>query len=386
MQTDERGGKYQVTLEDIVHTGPGTLGGRYMRMFWHPILVASQLQPGRALPIRVMSEDFTLYRGESGKPHLLAFRCAHRGTQLSTGWVEGDCIRCFYHGWKYDDTGQCVEQPAEDASFAAKIRIRSYPTEEYLGLIFAYLGEGDPPPLPRFPEMEDEGVLEVADVVVWPCNFFNRVENSADEVHVAFVHGSSGFSENGLIAVPEVWAEETEFGFTKHGRRPNSPARVSHFHMPNTNFIKGSPNENGSGWVEHLSWRVPVDDETCASYTMTLTHVTGQAAEDYRQQRAARLASVDANASAANLGPKVLAGDLRIEDIEERTFIVNVQDYVAQLGQGAIADRTHERLGRSDAVVILMRKLWLRELQKLADGQPIKRWHRSGRVEVTAGV
>src|SRR5713226_7171098 len=107
-----------------------------------------------------MSEDFTLYRGQSGTPHLVAFRCAHRGTQLSTGWVEGDCIRCFYHGWKYDGAGQCVEQPAEDSSFPPKVKIVSYPTEEYLGLIFAYLGDAEhgdtgafrPPPLPRYPD------------------------------------------------------------------------------------------------------------------------------------------------------------------------------------------------------------------------------------------
>ncbi|HZU05086.1 MAG TPA: Rieske 2Fe-2S domain-containing protein, partial [Chloroflexota bacterium] len=126
---------------DFAHTGPGTLAGRYLRLFWHPIYRAEDLPPGRAVPIRIMSEDFTLYRGESGAPHVLAFRCAHRGTQLSTGWVEGDCIRCLYHGWKYDASGQCVEMPAEDPSFPPKVRIRSYPTQEYLGLIFAYLGD-----------------------------------------------------------------------------------------------------------------------------------------------------------------------------------------------------------------------------------------------------
>jgi 5,5'-dehydrodivanillate O-demethylase len=82
----------------------------------------------------------------------------------------------------------------------------------------------------------------------------------------------------------------------------------------------------------------------------------------------------------------VLRGELRIADIEERLNVVNVQDYVAQCGQGAIADRHNERLGRSDAVLILMRKLWLRELQALADGRPLKRWRRAERVTTTAGV
>ena len=103
---------------DFAHTGPGTLAGRWMRMFWQPVYCRKISRPGYAKPVRIMSEDFTLYRGEGGAPHAVAFRCAHRGTQLCTGWVEGDCIRCFYHGWKYDAAGQCVEQPAEDAAFA----------------------------------------------------------------------------------------------------------------------------------------------------------------------------------------------------------------------------------------------------------------------------
>src|SRR5262249_578066 len=135
---------------DFAHTGPGTLAGRFMRRFWHPVYLAAHLPTGHAKPIRIMGEDFTLYRGESldapvwtcPEPHLVDARCAHRGTQLSTGWVEGDCIRCFYHGWRYDGSGQCLEQPAEDASFASKVRIKSYPCQEYLGLIFAYFGEG----------------------------------------------------------------------------------------------------------------------------------------------------------------------------------------------------------------------------------------------------
>src|SRR2546426_7640023 len=90
---------------DYVHTGPGTLAGRYLRSFWQPVFRAQDLKPGKTTPIRVMSEDLTLYRGQSGDPHVLAFRCAHRGTQLSTGWVEGDNLRCRYHGLTYDPDG-----------------------------------------------------------------------------------------------------------------------------------------------------------------------------------------------------------------------------------------------------------------------------------------
>src|SRR5215211_1654687 len=131
---------------DYAHTGPDTLAGQYMRRFWHPVMRVDDLPPGRAKPIRVMSEDLTLYRGEDGTSHCVAFRCAHRGTQLSTGWVEGNNIRCFYHGWVYDGSGQCVEQPAEPEPFCNRIKIKSYPAEEYIGLLFIYMGEGEAPP------------------------------------------------------------------------------------------------------------------------------------------------------------------------------------------------------------------------------------------------
>src|ERR671929_2210771 len=153
-------------LDALAPTGPGTLAGRYLRRFWQPVYHTPDLPAGHAKPIRIMSEDFTVYRGEGGQPHVVAYRCAHRGTQLSTGWVEGDCIRCFYHGWKYAPTGQCVEMPAEDPSFPPKVKIKSYPCAEYLGLIFGYVGDDEPPPLPRYPELESqEGVLEAVTLV-----------------------------------------------------------------------------------------------------------------------------------------------------------------------------------------------------------------------------
>ena len=94
---------------DFFHIGPGTLAGRFLRSFWQPIYRTQDLLAGRAQPIHILGEDFTLYRGASGEPHLLACRCAHCGTQRSTGWVEGDNLRCFYHGWMYVPDGQCVE-------------------------------------------------------------------------------------------------------------------------------------------------------------------------------------------------------------------------------------------------------------------------------------
>jgi 5,5'-dehydrodivanillate O-demethylase len=375
----------EADYRDFQHTGPGTLAGRYLRRFWHPVYVAEKLFPGHAKPIRIMSEDFTLYRGESGTPHIVALRCAHRGTQLSTGWVEGDCIRCFYHGWKYDQAGQCVEMPAEDPSFPPKVRIRSCPTVEYLGLIFGYFGEGEPPPFPRYPEFEGEGVLEIGHYIRL-CNYWNQLESNMDELHVSFVHRDSAFTDYGLADLPEVSGEESEWGITKYGKRPSGVVRVSQFGMPNILHIMGSPEDAASGWTDHIAWRVPIDDESHQSFQLALTHVTGEAAERLRARQAQRRARLAELTPSHEVAQAVLRGELRVHDLRDRPDIVNIQDHVAQMGQGTIVDHTHERLGRSDVLVILLRRIWERELRALAEGRPLKEWRRTERLVATSGV
>jgi phenylpropionate dioxygenase-like ring-hydroxylating dioxygenase large terminal subunit len=127
-------------------TGPDTLGGKYQRLFWHPISASADLAPGKTKPIKLLSEQFTLYRGETGTLHLTEFHCPHRRTQLSVGYVEGDAIRCLYHGWKFGADGGCVERPAEPGSHS-HVKIKTYPVAEFLGLIFATARHH---PSPRF--------------------------------------------------------------------------------------------------------------------------------------------------------------------------------------------------------------------------------------------
>ena len=122
---------------DYISVGPGTPTGTFLRKFWQPVYESARLGAGRAVPLRIMGEDFTLYRGQSSKAFVVDSRCAHRGALLSIGRVEGDTLACLYHGWTYDGSGQCIAQPPEKRSFASTVRIRSYPAQEYLGLVFA---------------------------------------------------------------------------------------------------------------------------------------------------------------------------------------------------------------------------------------------------------
>jgi 5,5'-dehydrodivanillate O-demethylase len=368
---------------ELVYTGPGTLAGRYLRCFWQPVYRSQDLAAGQAVPVRIMSEDLTLYRGEGGTPHLVAARCAHRGTQLSTGWVEDDCLRCLYHGWKYDATGQCVEQPGENAAFAGKVQIASYPTQEYLGLVFAYLGEGAPTPLRRYPDFDLPGVQEVGPPEYWPCNYFNRIDNIPDAGHVIFTHHESitRAGRPDRLTARAVHSEETAYGTRTTIAVAGRPPEYLHFHMPNVNQVRaqvqmeGSLEDAASLWADRLFWRVPVDDEHCVSFVVELIHLTGEAAEAYKERRRQ---TQEAIATSPNeIAEAVLAGRVRLRDLDQRLSTYKlfwVEDYVTQVGLGSIADRANERLGRMDVGVILLRKIWQRELRALAEGRPLTEW------------
>jgi len=368
--------RVELSYKDLVSTGPGTLAGRYLRMFWHPIYRAEDLKAGEAKPIRIMGEDFTLYRGESGAPHLVDCRCPHRGAQLSAGWVEGDCIRCMYHGWLFDSSGQCIEQPAEDERFAKKICIRSYPTEEYLGLIFAYFGEREPPRMARYPHFEGEGYLEVLPLQIWPCNFFQRVDNNGDTAHVSFVH-RGGYHGTGVRSgIPKFVKVESDWGTTSYASFPGGWTNVFQFVIPNAYVFRNPSPDAEFPWDDRMQWDVPVDDEHSLQFRIRLVPVTGEAAREYRERRAAQAAKD--RMSVTELGEAVLSGRIRFQDMEkymcDKIALVHAQDYVAQVGQGLMANRGREHLGRSDAGVILFRKIWERELRALKEGRRLKKW------------
>ena len=362
---------------DLVSTKPGTLAGNYLRRFWMPIYRAEDLRPGEAKPIEIMSERFTLYRGETGTPHLVDFRCPHRGTQLSAGWIEGDCIRCMYHGWLFDSRGQCTEQPAEDRSFAKKIRIRSRPAREYLGLIFAYFGSGEPPVFPRYRHMEGDGVLEVLSTEIWPCNFFQRIDNNGDTYHVPFVHRDaySASSANNRAGLPEIFKQESPWGTTSYASFREGWRNVFQFFMPNAYAFRNPSPEPECAWEDRMQWDVPLDDERSLEFRLRRLPLNDKAAKDYH----ARCATTqNAKVSVAQMGEAVLLGKLNFQDLDkffhDKIALVHTQDFVAQVGQGSIADRSQEHLGRSDKGIILFRKIWQRELTAFAQGRPLKRW------------
>src|ERR1700719_2932410 len=136
----------------ITLTGPDTPGGALMRCYWHPIALAEELPPGGApMPVKILGEGLVLFRDDRDRLGLLGLLCSHRCADLSYGRVEDGGLRCLYHGWLFDVDGKCMEMPpeAKHSTFKDKIRQKSYRLYETGGVIWGYLGTGEPPLFPK---------------------------------------------------------------------------------------------------------------------------------------------------------------------------------------------------------------------------------------------
>ena len=314
--------------------------------------VAKDLPNGGAQPVRLLGEDFTLYRGETGTPHLVGARCPHRGTFLHTGWVEDDCVRCFYHGWKFDPSGACVEQPFEQAGFAAASRIASHHVQEYAGLVFVYIGEGDPPPLPRYPELEQPG-FEVdrqhppAGRVAGQLLPDAREQRRPRAPHLR--------APGDAAVRPHAAGAQRRAG--RRRRRPHRAARgqAAALHallVPDADpaAVGADPGPATPTARSSTGRRRSTTSTRCSSPPRAVPAGLLDEIED-PEEMGGRTMPADA-------GPQLLAGARRPESVTE-------EDYVAMVGQGTIADRVNERLGRSDIGIVELRRLWSEQLAPL---------------------
>jgi len=361
---------------DLATTQAGTPGGIFMRQFWMAVYESNQLPAGRAMPIRIMGHDYVIFRTQSGVAQVMAQRCPHRGAQMHLGWVQGEELRCVYHGWKFDCTGRCTEQPAEEPGYNEKVRIKTYPTGEHMGLIFAYFGDGKPPQFPPFPEPDGEGVIEVRPSTHVPCNYLQCFENSMDEVHVAFTHAPGGSHTKIAQDLPIITAEETPWGMMRYGTRKDGQVRHTLHYAPNAVRVFVPPfsgmNSVG-GWPEIILIFTPVDDENCRWFATSKVYVTGEEAERYWAKRQQMEAEVINARPIMDVVHDIWSGKLMYEDVRHPQ-LARVQDIAVQAGQGRIADRENEFLGRSDAGIVTWRRILQRELRAIANGVARKKW------------
>lgn len=344
----------------LVSTGADTPMGALLRRYWMPIAGVSEFDNFDTKPVRIMGEDLTLYRDLSGTFGLVDRHCPHRRADLSYGVVEEVGLRCTYHGWRFDQDGRCVQQPFEDIARAethnkTAITIKAYPVEVKAGLVWAYLG---PQPAPLLPDWEpfsrQNGYVQIVLSEI-PCNWVQCQENSIDPVHFEWMHENWGSrlqeGHNASYGPTHLQLEfeEFDYGFVykrkRVGTSDSDPAwtvgRVCLW--PNAFFLG-----------DHFEWRVPIDDEKTLSIMWRFTHVPKDR-EPYVQ-----------TSIPTWVGPLKDAQGNWIN-----THVMN-QDFIAWAGQGTIADRTKEHLGASDRGIVLLRRRFFDELEKIREGSDPK--------------
>jgi nitrite reductase/ring-hydroxylating ferredoxin subunit len=164
---------------------------------WFILAEAKDLEPGQVVPMHYFGRDLVLFRTETGEPRLLDAYCAHLGAHLGVGGkVEGACMVCPFHGWKYDgESGKCTEIPyTESDKVPTKAKVRSYPTLERNNMIWAWYHGKDGEPfydVPVVPEFDDPDWVDPV-----CCDYYvstscqEMAENNHDFAHFKYVHGS----------------------------------------------------------------------------------------------------------------------------------------------------------------------------------------------------
>ncbi len=266
--------------QELTHIGPGTPAGEYFRRFWHPVAVASDLQH-RAMAIRILGEDLVLFRSKSGRLGLLELHCSHRGTSLEYGQIEEEGIRCCYHGWLFGVGGSILETPGEppESTFKDRLCHGAYPTREFGGLIFAYMGPPDK--MPDFPILDTFNVPGVRPIpaggYLAPCNWLQNYENIMDPVHTTFLHArSSGIQFTaGFLEIPVIDFVDTPTGMAYVALRrvrDHLWLRMTDAILPNIAQINRNEED---GQTEHpfwpgatTEWFVPVDDTHSVTFSL----------------------------------------------------------------------------------------------------------------------
>ncbi|MGH1492369.1 MAG: Rieske 2Fe-2S domain-containing protein, partial [Acidimicrobiales bacterium] len=178
--------------DQLTQIGPGTPMGGVLRHYWYPVAFTRELEEFPVKQTRLLGEEWAVFKTGDGGYGIVDERCPHRGASLVYGIVEDDGLRCGYHGWKFDTEGTCVEilaEPDSSAKFRAGCGVRSGKAQELGGLVWAYVGDGPAPELPRYEAYTMDGIRDIGHAVI-PCSWLQIMENAVDPYHVEALHGN----------------------------------------------------------------------------------------------------------------------------------------------------------------------------------------------------
>jgi phenylpropionate dioxygenase-like ring-hydroxylating dioxygenase large terminal subunit len=351
--------------ELLTRVAPGTAAGETLRKYWLPVGLSSEVNSEAPKLVRWLGEDLLLFRDEFGRVGLTEPTCPHRGASLDYGWIEAGGIRCCYHGWVFDVNGRCLEQPGEPpgSNFKDKITLKAYPARELGGMIWAYMGSGQPPVLPNYHFLaRDDGERQFSGYVR-ECNYMQQLENALDPVHATILHGRA---VHGRPAAPE-WMETPDFNVVttetmayyvarRKGPEPGTEWHREVAYVPPIMVVHHGGSLPGDPLREmvDVAWRMPIDDFTTRTFTLKFfPHGSAKRGNEEKQTRPKP--------------PPLMRGTRKQYDMAT----INGQDNAAQESQGAIVDRSREHLAYSDRGVIQVRKLWLSTIEKSQRGEAL---------------
>jgi phenylpropionate dioxygenase-like ring-hydroxylating dioxygenase large terminal subunit len=373
----------------ITHTGPGTPMGELFRRYWTPALLAEELPKNDCPPVRVklFSERLVAFRDSKGQLGLIDEFCPHRGASLWFGRNEECGLRCPYHGWKFDVTGQCVEVPSEpvESGFAKKIKVRSYPLVERGGVLWTYMGPPESqPPLPEWEFAMVPAEQRFVSKRFQECNWLQAMEGGIDSSHVSWLHrdnlasdplfkGAAGNKYNLADLSPHFEVVESAGGLYIGARRNaengNYYWRITQWIMPSFTMIppRGGHTVHGHFWI-------PIDDENSWAWSY-----------DYHPTR--KISDAERKAMQEGKGIHVAydaPGSYRPRANKDNDYLMNrdaqargetysgiegiaMQDASLQESMGPIVDRTKENLVSTDNGIIMARHRLMRAAKALAE-------------------
>ncbi len=254
--------------------------GEMLACFWHPVCTVGELDAadGRPLRVRLLDRDLAVSRSAAGVPMAHADRCPHRSARLSVGWVEGETVRCAYHGWAFDRSGRCTEIPSmPDGPIPERACVPSFEAEERHGLVWVRLDGRADTRIPAHPGHERLAAaprtlrIVTGEPYTWPTSGPRRVENFVDLAHFAWVHaGTLGRRDQPVPPLAAIDRAEGEMRFTydppEMDVEPTAMFGHSAYRMPMPLTVS-IEFWLDSGAYRHL-WMTasPIDSGTCRAF------------------------------------------------------------------------------------------------------------------------
>jgi len=348
----------------LTRVGPQTPAGDYLRRYWQPVGIASELG-NRPKLIRILAEDLVLFRDKSDRVGLVHRNCPHRRASLEFGVPEERGIRCCYHGWLFDVDGTTLEVPGQpegvEDRICKSVTLGAYPTHEYKGLIFAYMGPADKkPPFPVYDTLEMPGHDYVPYKAPFHCNWLQVLDAIVDPIHTAFLHSKisrSQFSE-GFGEVGEMKFYERPMGYLGTATRRVDDhvwVRTNEVVFPNYTQAGAAFAADGTkplyyGRTAFARWVVPIDDTETICYAWAIFGDRGDPKEYNTPE-----------------GPELIEqGEKFDRTYEEKQMFP--ADAEATEGMGPITEHEKENLVPSDKGVVRYRKALRDTIQALQGG------------------